>query len=52
MFSGRLLIIFLLLALHISAQTKVDEAPVTLLRGPYLQAASKNSITIRWRTDV
>lgn len=32
--------------------TKPDNIKPTLIRGPYLQAATSNSIVVRWRTDV
>ncbi|HEY4287612.1 MAG TPA: metallophosphoesterase family protein [Puia sp.] len=43
---------FFLLTLVSSAQRPVSHIKAILLRGPYLQAATTNSIVIRWRTDV
>lgn len=34
-----------------TAAQSVEEPIVTLIRGPYLQAASDHSMTIRWRTN-
>src|ERR1700742_4383378 len=39
-------------AAAVTAQRPVSPVKAVLLRGPYLQAASPNSIVIRWRTDV
>jgi len=52
MLTHRLLLILFFLSLKTIAQTKNDDAPVSLLRGPYLQVATSNGICIRWRTDV
>src|SRR3954464_13156414 len=41
----------LLLPFITSAQRRVD-VQAHLIRGPYLQVATSNSIVIRWRTDV
>ncbi len=49
-----LILVFILsfFAAESPAQRPVSAIKAVLLRGPYLQAASPNSIIIRWRTDV
>ncbi|MBS1660441.1 MAG: metallophosphoesterase family protein [Bacteroidetes bacterium] len=49
-----LLLSLILITTHIHSQTLRTTSKVgsTLLRGPFLQAATPNSIVIRWRTDV
>jgi hypothetical protein len=42
----------LLFAFFVQAQRPSNRSRSTLLRGPYLQAATPTSIVIRWRTDV
>jgi acid phosphatase type 7 len=42
----------MLLLLSLFAQAQNDVQPAVLLRGPYLQAASAEGITVRWRTDL
>jgi hypothetical protein len=36
----------------LAANAQEEATPAVLLRGPYLQVASANGITIRWRTDL
>src|ERR1700750_838188 len=43
---------FLLFVLFSNAQGTAKRPHIALLRGPYLQVATSNSIVIRWRTDV
>jgi hypothetical protein len=43
---------FLLMITALAANAQEDVTPAALLRGPYLQVASANGITIRWRTDL
>lgn len=45
------LLVFSLLA-HLIAIAQEDVTQAVLLRGPYLQVGSSNSMTIRWRTDL
>jgi hypothetical protein len=41
-----------LFSLSSPAQRSVSKVNAVLLRGPYLQATTPNSVVIRWRTDV
>src|SRR5579859_3928270 len=47
-----LLSLLLIVAILAHAQRKTGSSRESLLRGPYLQAATPTSIVIRWRTDV
>ena len=43
---------FVLLALSFFSKAQPAHPHPNLIRGPYLQVATSNSIVIRWRTDV
>ncbi len=51
-FSFSISIFLFALIFNSSAQNKTAKNNVTLLRGPYLQVATSNSILVKWRTDV
>jgi len=50
--SLRMILCSLMILSTAMAQTKNNDALVSLIRGPYLQVATSVSINIRWRTDV
>jgi hypothetical protein len=46
-----LMLTLVLLSMAVNAQERKPSVTASLLRGPYLQVATNNSIVIRWRTN-